>query len=100
MSAPTSTSPSTYTATDVRLTAYRGPATPADDPIRNASPENLRAFQTVEDYTSTSNIRTEGELNLEWVTPFFLLEWTFTPTHPENLFLSDNSIGLSWKYSY
>jgi hypothetical protein len=57
-------------------------------------------FQTVEDFTATSNIRTEGELNLEWVTPFFLLEWTFTPTHPENLFLSDNSIGLSWKYSY
>jgi len=62
--------------------------------------EALVRFQNVEDLTSSSNIRTEGELNLEWVTPFFLLEWTFTPTHPENLFLSDNSIGLSWKYSY
>jgi translocation and assembly module TamB len=62
--------------------------------------EALVRFQNVEDLTSSSNIRTEGELNLEWVTPFFLLEWTFTPSHPENLFLSDNSIGLSWKYSY
>ncbi|MEE9309089.1 MAG: translocation/assembly module TamB domain-containing protein [Spirochaetia bacterium] len=62
--------------------------------------EALVRFQNVDDLTSSSNIRTEGELNLEWVTPFFLLEWTFTPTHPENLFLSDNSIGLSWKYSY
>jgi hypothetical protein len=62
--------------------------------------EALVRFQNVEDLTTSSNIRTEGELNLEWVTPFFLLEWTFTPTHPENLFLSDNSIGLSWKYSY
>jgi translocation and assembly module TamB len=62
--------------------------------------EALVRFQNVEDLTSKSNIRTEGELNLEWVTPFFLLEWTFAPTHPENLFLSDNSIGLSWKYSY
>jgi len=62
--------------------------------------EALVRFQNVDDFTSSSNIRTEGELNLEWVTPFFLLEWTFTPTHPENLFLSDNSIGLSWKYSY
>ncbi|UCF99272.1 MAG: translocation/assembly module TamB domain-containing protein [Spirochaetaceae bacterium] len=62
--------------------------------------EALVRFQTVDDFTTSSNIRTEGELNLEWVTPFFLLEWTFTPTHPENLFLSDNSIGLSWKYSY
>jgi len=62
--------------------------------------EALVRFQNVNELTSSSNIRTEGELNLEWVTPFFLLEWTFTPTHPENLFLSDNSIGLSWKYSY
>ncbi|MBN2554000.1 MAG: translocation/assembly module TamB domain-containing protein [Spirochaetales bacterium] len=62
--------------------------------------EALVRFQNVEDLTTTSNIRTEGELNLEWVTPFFLLEWTFTPSHPENLFLTDNSIGLSWKYSY
>lgn len=62
--------------------------------------EALVRFQNVDELTSSSNIRTEGELNLEWVTPFFLLEWTFTPTHPENLFLSDNSIGLSWKYSY
>ncbi len=62
--------------------------------------EALVRFQNVEDLTSSSNIRTEGELNLEWVTPFFLLEWTLTPSHPENLFLSDNSIGLSWKYSY
>jgi translocation and assembly module TamB len=62
--------------------------------------EALVRFQAVDELTSSSDIRTEGELNLEWVTPFFLLEWTFTPTHPENLFLSDNSIGLSWKFSY
>jgi hypothetical protein len=62
--------------------------------------EALVRFQNVDELGTSSNIRTEGELNLEWVTPFFLLEWTFTPTHPENLFLSDNSIGLSWKYSY
>ncbi|HEX8915219.1 MAG TPA: urea amidolyase associated protein UAAP1 [Humisphaera sp.] len=40
----------TYTATDLRLTAYRGPVTPADDPIRLATPENTRAFENVEDY--------------------------------------------------
>jgi urea carboxylase-associated protein 2 len=39
-----------YACTDVRVTAWRGPAAPADDPIRNASPENVRAFQNVEDY--------------------------------------------------
>ena len=39
-----------YTCTDVRLTAWRGESATMDDPVRNASPENLRAFQNVEDY--------------------------------------------------
>lgn len=60
----------------------------------------LVRFQATDVVGSAYNIQTEGELNLEWTTPFFLLEWTFAPRHPENLFLSDNSIGLSWKFSY
>ena len=60
----------------------------------------LVRFQAADAVGSAYNIQTEGELNLEWTTPFFLLEWTFAPKHPENLFLSDNSIGLSWKFSY
>jgi translocation and assembly module TamB len=60
----------------------------------------LVRFQATDAAGSAYNIQTEGELNLEWTTPFFLLEWTFAPKHPENLFLSDNSIGLSWKFSY
>ena len=39
-----------YTVTPLRATAWRGTATPEDDPIRNATPEGLRAFQNVEDY--------------------------------------------------
>jgi translocation and assembly module TamB len=41
-----------------------------------------------------------SELSLEWKTPFFLMEWSFFPSHPENLFLTDNRLSLSWKYSY
>ena len=41
-----------YTVTPVRATAWRGATTPADDPIRNATPEGLRAFLNVEDYFS------------------------------------------------
>jgi translocation and assembly module TamB len=40
------------------------------------------------------------ELNLEWATPFFLLDWTFLPKHPESLFLTDNTLALSWRFSY
>jgi uncharacterized protein len=39
-----------YSVAPARATAWRGPATPADDPIRNATPEGLRAFLNVEDY--------------------------------------------------
>ena len=41
-----------YTVTPVRASAWRGPVTPAADPLRNATPERLRAFQNVEDYFS------------------------------------------------
>lgn len=39
-----------WTVTPLRATAWAGPVTPVEDPIRNATPEGLRAFQNVEDY--------------------------------------------------
>ena len=39
-----------YSVTTARCTAWRGEPTPEHDPIRNATPEGLRAFQNVEDY--------------------------------------------------
>lgn len=39
-----------WTVTPLRATAWRGPVTPEDDPIRTATPEGLRAFLNVEDY--------------------------------------------------
>lgn len=38
-----------YTAGPVRALAWRGPVTPEDDPIRNATPEAVRAFENTED---------------------------------------------------
>jgi urea carboxylase-associated protein 2 len=38
-----------YTVTPVRVAAWRGAVTPETDPIRNATPEGLRAFLNVED---------------------------------------------------
>jgi uncharacterized protein len=40
----------TYEATPVRISAWRGPVTPADDPVRSDTPESLRAFLNVEEY--------------------------------------------------
>lgn len=39
-----------YSVTPLRATAWRGPVTPADDAIRTAAPEGLRAFLNVEDH--------------------------------------------------
>lgn len=39
-----------YTVTPLRASAWRGPITHEDDPVRLASPEGLRAFLNVEDY--------------------------------------------------
>jgi len=44
----------TYNCTPLRLTAWRGPVTTMDDPIRNTNPENIRAFENVEDYFLTA----------------------------------------------
>jgi uncharacterized protein len=41
-----------YSVTPVRALAWRGAVTAEDDPIRNSTPERLRAFQNVEDYYS------------------------------------------------
>jgi urea carboxylase-associated protein 2 len=38
-----------YAVTPARALAWRGAPTPEDDPIRNATPEGLRAFQNVEE---------------------------------------------------
>ena len=39
-----------YSVTPVRVSAWRGPITSEDDPIRNATPEGQRAFLNVEEY--------------------------------------------------
>ena len=39
-----------FAVTPLRVTAWRGAVTEADDPIRQASPEGLRAFLNTEDY--------------------------------------------------
>ena len=41
--------PRDYRVTPLRATAWRGPVTPQDDAIRNATPEGLRAFLNTED---------------------------------------------------
>jgi len=49
---------------------------------------------------ASMELQPDFELSLEWATPFFLLDWTFLPQHPETMFLSDNSLSFSWRINY
>jgi translocation and assembly module TamB len=42
----------------------------------------------------------EPEFQMEFQTPFFLLNWTLLPQHPETLFVTDNTVTFRWNWSY
>jgi translocation and assembly module TamB len=66
--------------------------------------EMLLRLQSQPGNPGTANIATgvqpDVEVNIEWTTPFFLLDWSFLPRTPETLFLTDNSISLNWRITY
>ena len=53
-----------------------------------------------ESSTQVGGVLIDSEISLEWQTPLFLLEWTLAPRNPEELFIRDNTFGLSWNFSY
>ncbi|HET7838866.1 MAG TPA: translocation/assembly module TamB domain-containing protein, partial [Rectinemataceae bacterium] len=46
-----------------------------------------------------SGLRLDSELGLEFDTPFGLVQWSVAPSHPENLFISDQSLSITWRLS-
>lgn len=42
----------------------------------------------------------DSEISLEWLTPFFLLEWAIAPQNPEELFVRDNTFSFLWSFRY
>jgi hypothetical protein len=42
----------------------------------------------------------EPDIGIEFHTPFVNIRWDFFPYHPENWWVSDNSITLSWSKSF
>jgi hypothetical protein len=49
---------------------------------------------------ASTELQADFELSIQWATPFFLMNWSFEPQHPETMFLSDNSLSFSWRISY
>ncbi len=52
-----------------------------------------------DDVSPAPELHTDLELSLEWSTPFFLLEWSLLPSFTD-VFLTDNSLSLSWSFTY
>ncbi|MDR0455239.1 MAG: translocation/assembly module TamB domain-containing protein [Treponema sp.] len=40
------------------------------------------------------------DIGIEMQNPLFGIRWDFTPTHPENWYVNDNSITLTWSRSF
>ena len=50
--------------------------------------------------TSFGGIVFEPDIGIELQSPFINIRWDFFPYHPENWWVSDNSITLTWSKSY
>ncbi|HUI72822.1 MAG TPA: translocation/assembly module TamB domain-containing protein, partial [Spirochaetia bacterium] len=50
--------------------------------------------------TAGIGIQPQLEWSMEWTTPFFTLDWIWQPQHPETLFLTDNALSFSWRFTY
>ncbi len=48
----------------------------------------------------TTGFQVDPEIQMEFTTPFFLLNWTIVPQHVQSLFVTDNTVTFSWNWSY
>jgi hypothetical protein len=53
-----------------------------------------------ENRASFGGIILEPDIGIEFNTPFVNIRWDFFPNHPENWWVSDHSITLSWSRSF
>jgi hypothetical protein len=53
-----------------------------------------------ENQLAAGGLRFEPDIGVELQSPFFNIRWDFVPTHPENWWVNDNSITLTWSKSF
>jgi hypothetical protein len=86
--------------TTVYMGKYLGSAIYADALMHFSYYDPKTEQKTATGQAVYGNLLLQPELGLEVTTPFCLLRWGITPESPETLFVTDNSITLSWKFSY
>jgi hypothetical protein len=45
-------------------------------------------------------IKVEPDIGIEWRSPFVNIRWDFFPNNPQNWYINDNSITLSWSKTF
>ena len=90
--------------TTVYMGKYLGSAMYADALLHFSYFDPKSDQNTGTEQSLFENMLFQPEFGLEVTTPFFHLRWGITPgLTPENLrtlFVPDNSVTLSWKFSY
>jgi hypothetical protein len=65
--------------------------------------ELMGRLQTTDErngFAGLTGLQPVFEVSLEWDTPFFTLDWSLQPKHLEDLLLTDQTLGLRWRYRY
>jgi hypothetical protein len=50
--------------------------------------------------TSFGGLTFAPDIGVELQNPLFSIRWDFNPAHPENWFVNDNSITLTWNRTF
>jgi hypothetical protein len=45
-------------------------------------------------------LKLEPDIGIDWQTPYFNIRWSFFPYSPQNWWVNDHSVTLSWSKSY
>ena len=62
--------------------------------------QSMLTLRYDENRTTFGGLRFEWDIGVEMQTPLFNIRWDFIPTHPENWWVSDNSITLTWRKTF
>jgi hypothetical protein len=62
--------------------------------------QSMLSLRYDENQTSFGGLKFEPDIGVELQSPLFSIRWDFVPTHPENWYVNDNSITLTWSRSF
>jgi hypothetical protein len=62
--------------------------------------QGMLSMRYDENYLALGGLRFEPDIGIELQSPLFNIRWDFFPYHPENWWVNDNSITLTWSKSF